>query len=36
MLDSAADTQALLIASDDFAAGRDAFFGKRVARFSGP
>lgn len=35
MLDWEADTQALLIASEDFAEGRDAFFGKRAAKFSG-
>lgn len=35
MLDWEADTQALLIASDDFAEGRDAFFGKRAAQFKG-
>jgi enoyl-CoA hydratase/carnithine racemase len=35
MLDWEADTQALLIASSDFAEGRDAFFGKRAARFTG-
>lgn len=35
LLDWEADTQALLIASDDFAEGRDAFFARRAARFSG-
>ena len=35
LLDWEADTQALLIASDDFAEGRDAFFQKRAASFSG-
>jgi len=35
MLDWEADTQALLIASDDFAEGRDSFFEKRAAKFSG-
>ena len=35
LLDWEADTQALLIASNDFAEGRDAFFQKRPARFKG-
>lgn len=35
LLDWEADTQALLIASEDFAEGRDAFFGKRKAQFKG-
>lgn len=35
MLDWEADTQALLIASDDFAEGRDSFFQKRAPNFSG-
>lgn len=35
LLDWEADTQALLIASSDFTEGREAFFGKRAARFSG-
>lgn len=35
MLDWEADTQALLIASQDFAEGRNAFFEKRPAVFSG-
>jgi enoyl-CoA hydratase/carnithine racemase len=35
MLDWEADTQALLIASGDFAEGRDAFFEKREAQFKG-
>lgn len=35
MLDWEADTQALLIASGDFAEGRDAFFEKREAHFKG-
>ena len=35
LLDWEADTQALLIASDDFAEGRNAFFAKRSPRFSG-
>lgn len=35
LLDWEADTQALLIASEDFAAGRDAFFSKDTAQFKG-
>lgn len=35
MLDWEADTQALLIASDDFAEGSSAFFAKRVPQFKG-
>ncbi len=35
MLDWEADTQAVLIASADFAEGRDAFFQKRPAKFTG-
>jgi enoyl-CoA hydratase/carnithine racemase len=35
LLDWEADSQALNIASRDFAEGRDAFFGKREPRFSG-
>lgn len=35
LLDWEADSQALLIASEDFAEGRDAFFGKRAAQFIG-
>lgn len=35
LLDWEADSQALNIASDDFAEGRDAFFEKRAARFTG-
>lgn len=35
LLDWEADSQALLIASEDFAEGRDAFFGKRKAQFKG-
>jgi enoyl-CoA hydratase/carnithine racemase len=35
LLEWEADTQALLIASPDFAEGRNAFFEKRAARFTG-
>lgn len=35
LLDWEADSQALLIASEDFAEGRDAFFDKRKAQFKG-
>lgn len=35
LLDWEADTQALLIASQDFAEGRDAFFAKRTPQFKG-
>lgn len=35
LLEWEADTQALLIASPDFAEGRSAFFDKRAARFTG-
>ena len=35
LLDWEADTQALLISSDDFAEGRNAFFQKRTPTFSG-
>lgn len=35
LLDWEADTQALLIASEDFATGRDAFFSKGAAQFRG-
>ncbi|MFY0729688.1 enoyl-CoA hydratase/isomerase family protein [Pseudomonas sp. NFX15] len=35
LLDWEADTQALLISSEDFAEGRDAFFAKRTPEFSG-
>lgn len=35
LLDWEADSQALLIASEDFAEGRDAFFGKRRPQFKG-
>jgi len=35
LLDWEADTQALLIGSEDFAEGRNAFFAKRAARFTG-
>ncbi|HGJ8973785.1 enoyl-CoA hydratase-related protein [Pseudomonas citronellolis] len=35
LLDWEADSQALLIASEDFAEGRDAFFGKRRPEFRG-
>lgn len=35
LLDWEADAQALLISSEDFAEGRDAFFSKRAAQFKG-